>query len=285
MTRSGVFRVRLSDGSIRVAVGDAADGPGRLLDPSVTIDELVKSGSAGFGAALEADGEDLVDPVELLVPLESQAVWASGVTYQRSREAREEESDAPDFYERVYDAERPELFLKALPGSVVGPGGQVGIRADSAWDVPEPELALVMDPGGAICALSIGNDMSSRSIEGENPLYLAQAKVYERSCAIGPALVPVDEGWSHRDLTIELTIRRDRDLAFHGQIPVAEMKRQPTELPAWLYRCQAHPSGAVLLTGTGIVPESDFTLRQGDVVEVAITGLGVLSNSVVEIPV
>ena len=285
MSQRAIFRIRQADGAIRVATGDAGSGPDRLLDRNVTIDELLRAGAAGLDAALRSDGESVSAPVELLAPLESQPVWASGVTYLRSRQAREEESDSPDFYERVYDAERPELFVKALPGAVVGPGGDVGIRADSAWDVPEPELALVMDPRGAVCAVTAGNDMSSRSIEGENPLYLAQAKVYAQSCAIGPALVPIDDDWSHRDLTIELTIRREGTSVFEDQIAVSAMKRQPRELATWLYRCQDHPNGAVLLTGTGIVPDSDFTLQEGDLVDVAITGLGVLTNPVVEIPV
>lgn len=285
MSPGALFQLRLPDGSARVAVGDPGSGPERLLDPTTTIDDLIRGGSAGLAAALQADGAPVDGPFELMAPLQSQAVWASGVTYLRSRVAREEESDSPDFYERVYDAERPELFVKAVPGAVVGSGGQVGIRADSTWDVPEPELVLVMDPEGAICALTIGNDMSSRSIEGENPLYLAQAKVYERSCAIGPALVPTVAEWSHSDLTIQLAIRRGGALAFEGEISAGEMKRQPAELADWLYRCQSHPSGAALLTGTGIVPESDFTLRTDDVVDISITTLGTLSNPVVEIPV
>jgi 2-dehydro-3-deoxy-D-arabinonate dehydratase len=284
MTRPAIFQMILADGSVRVATGGTESGPQRILDPGVTIDELVRGGSTALDAALQAAGEPPDGPFDLVAPLQSQPVWASGVTYLRSRVAREEESDSPDFYERVYDAARPELFVKAVPGSVVGPGGQVGIRGDSTWDVPEPELALVMDPRGRICALTIGNDMSSRSIEGENPLYLAQAKVYERSCAIGPALVPVGPDWSHLDLTIDLRIRRDDTAVFQGRISAAEMKRPPRELADWLFRCQAHPNGAVLLTGTGVVPESDFTLAQGDMVDIAITGLGVLSNPVIEIP-
>lgn len=283
MDAPAIFRVRLADGSERVAVGDVDAGPQVLLDPATSVDGLLGAGARAVRDVAARATEPLAGSADILVPIESQPVWASGVTYLRSRKAREEESDTPDHYERVYDAERPELFLKALPGAAVGPGDAVGVRSDSGWDVPEPELAIVVDATGAVCALTIGNDVSSRSIEGENPLYLPQAKSYRRSCALGPALVPVGDDWSHEALRIELEIVRDDLPVFSDAISVAEMKRSPAELAPWLVRCQDFPVGAVLLTGTGIVPPASFSLRAGDRVDIAISGLGRLSNPVVEV--
>lgn len=283
MNAPAIFRVRMADGSERVAVGNPDSGPTGLLDPTVSVDGLLRAGAGAVRGVADLPCQTIADSLDLLAPIAGQSVWASGVTYLRSRKAREEESDAPDHYERVYDAERPELFVKALPGAAVGPGDAVGIRADSGWDVPEPELGVVVDSAGTICALTIGNDVSSRSIEGENPLYLPQAKTYRRSCAVGPALVPVDDGWSHEDMGIELEIYRGDELAFSEAISVGEMKRSPRELASWLVRCQDLPVGALLLTGTGIVPPSTFTLQSGDRVDIAITGLGRLSNPVIEV--
>ncbi|MDH3752519.1 MAG: fumarylacetoacetate hydrolase family protein [Acidimicrobiia bacterium] len=282
MNARAIHRVRLADGSKRVAIGPPG-APTDLLGPEASIDGLLGAGAAAVRGVGDLAAEPLVGAFDLLVPIGSQPVWASGVTYLRSREAREEESDTPDHYERVYDAERPELFLKALPGNAVGPGEAVGVRADSGWDVPEPELCIVVDPTGTICALTIGNDVSSRSIEGENPLYLPQAKSYRRSCAIGPALVPVDDDWAYEHLRIELDVVRDSRSIFRDAISMSEMKRSPHELAPWLVRCQDMPMGAVLLTGTGIVPPPSFTLTAGDEVDIAITGLGHLWNPVVEV--
>ncbi len=278
-----IFRVRLADGSHRVAVGPVDEGPQALLAPETSVDALLAAGAQALREVVASETEPLARGADILVPIESQPVWASGVTYLRSREAREEESDTPDHYERVYDAARPELFLKALPGAAVGPGEAVGVRSDSGWDVPEPELAVVVDPAGTVCALTIGNDVSSRSIEGENPLYLPQAKSYRRSCAVGPALVPAGDDWSHEELRIELAVIRDDRPIFADAISAAAMKRSPRELAPWLVRCQDFPVGAVLLTGTGIVPPADFTLQEGDRVDIAISGLGRLSNPVVEV--
>jgi 2-dehydro-3-deoxy-D-arabinonate dehydratase len=204
------------------------------------------------------------------------------VTFWRSREARMEEAEAaePDIYDRVYEAERPELFFKAAPGRSRGPGEPVGIRADSGWDVPEPELAVVADCRGEIVAYTIGNDMSSRSIEGENPLYLPQAKVYLGSCALGSALVPVGEAPMFEDLQIRLVVVRDGGEAFTDTVPLADMRRRSAELVDWLFRTQEFPAGVVLLTGTSIVPPSAFTLRAGDLVTITVPGLGQLSNPV-----
>jgi 2-dehydro-3-deoxy-D-arabinonate dehydratase len=202
------------------------------------------------------------------------------VTFRRSLEARMEEAETaePDIYDRVYEAERPELFFKAAPGRSRGPGEPVGIRADSGWNVPEPELAVVADCRGKIVAYIIGNDLSSRSIEGENPLYLPQAKVYLGSCALGPALVPVDQAPALEDLQIRLVVIRDGGEAFAGTVRLIDMRR--AELVEWLFRAQEFPAGVVLLTGTSIVPPSDFTLRAGDLVTITVPGLGQLSNPV-----
>jgi 2-dehydro-3-deoxy-D-arabinonate dehydratase len=210
----------------------------------------------------------------LLAPIEHQEVWACGVTYERSRDARMRESAQASVYDLVYDADRPEIFFKATPPRVVGPGAEVIIRADSGWDVPEPELALVLNSALEIAGYTIGNDMSSRAIEGENPLYLPQAKMYTGCCALGPAITPAWEVADPRDLTIRLTITRDGDTAFAGEVSTARLHRTFDELIRYLGRDNAFPSGVVLLTGTGIVPPDDFTLHPGDNVQIAIEGLG-----------
>jgi 2-dehydro-3-deoxy-D-arabinonate dehydratase len=213
-------------------------------------------------------------------PLQSQEVWAAGVTYLRSREARMEESGhGADIYERVYDAPRPELFFKATPHRVVGDGGDVRIRNDSSWNVPEAELALAVNRAGRIFGYTIGNDMSSRSIEGENPLYLPQAKIHDGCCALGPALVLADV-LPAPATEIALCIRRDGRDAFRGTTALANMKRRPEELVAWLFRDNSFPAGCYLLTGTGIVPDSDFTLAAGDEIEIVMAPVGTLRNRV-----
>lgn len=215
-----------------------------------------------------------------LAPVDCQEVWASGVTYQRSREARQEEADdGGDVYARVYSADRPELFFKASGPKVVGPRGEVGIREDATWNVPEPELALVMNPSMEVVGLTVGNDMSSRDIEGENPLYLPQAKVYTASCALGQGIIVGSvEEWPQT--VIRLTIERDRAIAFYGQIKTSQIHRQMAELVTYLGRCNNFPDGVVLLTGTGIVPPSEFTLGAGDVVTITIDNIGTLVNTV-----
>ncbi len=219
--------------------------------------------------------------VRLLAPVEGQEVWAAGVTYLRSRKARMDESEfSATAYDRVYDAPRPELFLKSLPEKVVGPGDEVGIRRDAKWNVPEPELALVINSRGKVAGLTIGNDMSSRDIEGENLLYLPQAKVYRRSCAMGPCIVlGVDEPAARR-WAIGVDIRRRGRSVFRGQTRVGSLKRGFEELAGWLCRSQHFPHGAVLLTGTGVVPGDAFTLAAGDVVRIHVSGIGVLENRV-----
>jgi 2-dehydro-3-deoxy-D-arabinonate dehydratase len=220
------------------------------------------------------------DGAPLLAPVGGQPVWAAGVTFRRSRDARLEESKGLDAYDKVYLADRPELFLKALPGTARGPGQPIGVRADSDWDVPEPELGVVADRRGRIVAYTIGDDVSSRSIEGENPLYLPQAKLYRGSCALGPCLVPAAEAPDPAEMEIALSIERDGAELFTDRCAVADMKRRLPELVDWLWRGQDLPLGAVLLTGTSIVPPPELTLRPGDQVAITVTGLGRLVNQV-----
>src|SRR5438309_9441749 len=222
--------------------------------------------------------------VEFLAPIEREEVCAAGVTYLRSKKARMKESDfSGTAYDRVYDAERPELFFKSLPEKVVGPGEPVGIRKDARWNVPEPELALVINSRGKIVGYTIGNDMSSRDIEGENLLYLPQAKVYHRSCALGPWIV-VGAGESEaRDWKIQLQIRRAGQAVFDGETSVGQIKRSFDELVAFLFRSQRFRHGGLLLTGTGIVPPDHFTLRPEDTVRISISGIGILENPVIEV--
>jgi 2-dehydro-3-deoxy-D-arabinonate dehydratase len=219
---------------------------------------------------------------DCLAPIGAQEVWAAGVTYFRSRDARIEESKEAgggDFYARVYEAERPELFFKATPFRVRGPGQPVRIRRDARWSVPEPELALVISAAGTVEGFTVGNDMSSRDIEGENPLYLPQAKVYDGCCGLGPAVL-VSDGAIFVERTIHLVIRRAGAAVFEATTSLARLKRRPEELVAWLYRESSFPHGCVLLTGTGIVPPNDFTLEPGDEVAITIDGIGTLRNPV-----
>ena len=217
-----------------------------------------------------------------LAPVERQEVWAAGVTYLRSKSARMEESEfSANAYDRVYAAERPEIFFKALPEKVVATGEAVGIRHDAKWNVPEPELALVLNSRGRIVGYTTGNDMSSRDIEGENLLYLPQAKTYHRSCALGPWIGLGSAETEVRQWSIKIEICRDGKIAFAGETSVGQIKRRFEELAEFLFRCQVFPHGAVLLTGTGIVPPDQFTLREGDAIRIEVSGVGVLQNSVV----
>jgi 2-dehydro-3-deoxy-D-arabinonate dehydratase len=220
--------------------------------------------------------------VRLLAPIDgSTEVWACGVTYQVSREARVEESErAADVYQLVYEAARPELFFKSVPWRVRGPGQDIGIRADSTVDVPEPELALVVNRFGEIVGYTICNDMSSRSIEGENPLYLSQAKIFFGACAIGPWITPAWEVTDPYDLDIELTIARDGSGAWQGRTSTSLLHRRLDELVGYLMRGDIHPDGVVLSTGTGLVPAAPFTLHDGDTVNITIGSIGTLTNSV-----
>jgi 2-dehydro-3-deoxy-D-arabinonate dehydratase len=218
----------------------------------------------------------------IVAPLVSQEVWAAGVTYYRSRTARMAESQdagGDSFYDRVYNAERPELFFKATPHRVAGPNAGVRIRKDSRWNVPEPELALVVTQTGKIVGYTIGNDMSSRDIEGENPLYLPQAKVYDRSCAIGPCVLVTDE-MPDSSTEVRLDIQRHGTTAFAGSTTLAQLKRTPRTLVEFLYRDNSFPQGSILLTGTGIVPPDDFTLESGDEIRITVEPIGTLVNVV-----
>lgn len=248
------------------------------FDALLNRDDLFEYLSSVTAEKTSVDWND----TKVLAPISRQEVWAAGVTYLRSRDARMEESkDAggADFYSKVYNAERPELFFKALPHSVAAHGEEVFIRKDSKWNVPEPECTLFINSKGKIVAYTIGNDMSSRDIEGENPLYLPQAKLYHRSAALGPCLyVPGQE--ISLDTTIRLRIKRTDDTVFEGSIQLNRMKRKFAELAEYLYRENIFEHGCFLMTGTGIIPPNEFTLHSGDVVEIGIENIGVLVNIV-----
>ncbi len=227
------------------------------------------------------DGQQLIEE-QILPPIGTQEVWAAGVTYYRSRDARMEESKAAgggSFYDRVYEADRPELFFKAPHYRTVGHLDQVKIRKDSAWDVPEPELTLVVTSSGKIIGYTIGNDMSSRSIEGENPLYLPQAKSYNKSAAIGPCIY-VSTQPLPADTLIQLVIERSGKVVFQGETSLSQMKRDPQELVQYLFRECDFPKGCFLMTGTGIIPDNDFTLASGDQISITIGPIGTLVNRV-----
>jgi 2-dehydro-3-deoxy-D-arabinonate dehydratase len=240
-------------------------------DSMRAIEELIDQGQTTFPVASR----------DLLAPIDRQEVWAAGVTYKRSKVAREQESQgAARFYDLVYEAQRPELFFKATADRVVRTGDDVRVRQDSRWSVPEPELAVYVSPDLRIVGYSIGNDMSARDIEGENPLYLPQAKVYHQSCALGP-VVTLPKGMPDRSLIhIDLRIERGAKVAFEGGTRLSEMARTLESLVEWLGRENRFPNGAVLLTGTGVVPPDDFTLESGDRITIEITGIGKLVNSV-----
>ena len=246
-------------------------------------DELLNRPSLIADVREALRGESLqIEAATILAPVQSQEVWASGVTYYRSRNARMEESkDAGGgtFYDRVYVAERPELFFKAAGWRVVGPGGAVRIREDATWSVPEPELVLVANTRGELVGYTVGNDMSSRDIEGDNPLYLPQAKVYNASCALGPCML-LAEGPLDRSMAIEIEIKRGGATAFANTTTLAELKREPEELLSFLFRELSFPDGVCLFTGTGIVPPDAFTLAHGDVIRIRIDGIGTLENQV-----
>jgi len=241
----------------------------------------VRPEPVGEVVALDAEALVLPEPWRLLLPLEPPEVWCAGVTYERSREARMDESLARDVYGLVYDAERPELFLKdAACRRTVGPGASIGVRSDASWSVPEPELGLVLGPGGRLLGATIGNDVSSRDIEGQNPLYLPQAKVYAGACAIGPAVLVPDD-WDE-PFEIELRVLgKEGATLFTGSTSTARMRRSFAELASFCVRDNPVPPGSVLLTGTGLVPPDEFTLEPGQTVEIRVPGIGMLANPVV----
>lgn len=242
-------------------------------DPAETVRFLIDPSAATFAVA----------DTTFLPPIDHQEVWAAGVTYKRSRSARMEESvSSATVYDLVYSADRPEIFFKSSAVKVVGDDKPVRIRKDSTWNVPEPELALVVDRRGQIVGYTIGNDMSSRDIEGENPLYLPQAKVYDESCSLGPWITLAGGMPSLERTIISIDIKRGGKSVFAGKTSAAELNRSLTSLVEWLYRENTFPHGAVLLTGTGVVPDKDFTLLPGDVVAITIEGIGTLTNTVVQ---
>jgi 2-dehydro-3-deoxy-D-arabinonate dehydratase len=273
-------RAQLRSGEIRVGV--VADGRAQFLAPRSLSEVLHAEDPARAAHALLGDGPSVaLDELTLLAPVDGQEVWAAGVTYTRSREARERESvGAARFYDLVYNADRPELFFKATAGRVVGPGQPIRVRRDSRWSVPEPELALVVSPRLKIVGYTVGNDVSARDIEGENPLYLPQAKVYDGACALGPVVTLAHAMPSADQVTIRLTIERGGRAVFEGSTSPGAMKRTFENLVGWLGRDNSFPSGAVLLTGTGVVPPDDFTLAAGDTVHIDVTGIGRLTNVV-----
>jgi 2-dehydro-3-deoxy-D-arabinonate dehydratase len=284
-----ICRFRREAGDI-VRVGLAADGSELFdLTPAgiTRLEPLLESQNPLerlTGLASEGLPRFPISEALWCAPVECQEIWAAGVTYLRSKAARMEESQfSATAYDRVYAAERPELFFKSLGEKVAAHDEPVGIRRDARWSVPEPELALVLNSRGAIVGHTIGNDMSSRDIEGENLLYLPQAKVYDRSCALGPWIHLGASETEARGWQIRVAIRRNGQSVFAGETSAGQIKRSFTELAAFLVRCQRFPHGAVLLTGTGIVPPDSFTLQAGDVVEIEISGIGILRNPVVTV--
>lgn len=283
-------KIALADGERRVALLEN-DHELRLLDLTQleqyrTLADILHAPDPRGLAKFLADTASAPLPAESVTwhaPIDRQEVWAAGVTYKRSQVARMEESETgKSHYDRVYTAPRPELFFKATPHRVAGPGQPVRVRADSQWSVPEPELALVVSPEGKLVGYTIGNDMSARDIEGENPLYLPQAKLYSQCCALGPLILLPDKPLDRTGTQIILSIYRSGRLTYRGDTNVDQMARRFEDLVSWLVRDNDFPTGAFLLTGTGIVPPDDFTLEDGDTVSIEITGIGTLTNPVVK---
>lgn len=271
-------------GAVRVD-GDKAVPIDLGVIPGVDSLSDILFASDPFGLVGELEVPAAARPLaalKLLAPIDAQEVWAAGVTYKRSKIAREEESvGAAQFYDKVYSAPRPELFLKATPGRVSHPGDPIRVRRDATWSVPEPELTLAISPDLRIVGYTVGNDVSSRDIEGENPLYLPQAKVYHGSAALGPVVVLADAAPNITSAEIHLLIRRNGDVAFDGRTSVSQMARTLTSLAEWLGKENHFPDGVFLMTGTGIVPPDEFNLSPGDVVSITIGGVGTLTNPVV----
>jgi 2-dehydro-3-deoxy-D-arabinonate dehydratase len=243
-------------------------------------DDTVFKKAAALISSLTAGGKELI--ADVLAPVGNQELWACGVTYLRSKAGRQEESKVAggsDFYARVYEAERPEIFFKSTPHRIVGNGAKVNIRKDSTWNVPEPELTLVVASSGKIIGYTIGNDMSSRSIEGENPLYLPQAKTYDACAALGPCIYITQESLSP-DTNIGIEINRNNKPVFDGNVAISQMKRTAEELVSFVYRECSFPFGCLIMTGTGIVPGNDFTLKSGDEINISIDHIGTLTNTV-----
>jgi 2-dehydro-3-deoxy-D-arabinonate dehydratase len=259
----------------------------RLASGDSALSALLHAGDVAARVRdLAANSGDLIplEKVRLHAPIDAQEVWGAGVTYERSKVAREEESEqAATFYDKVYRADRPELFFKATPSRVVGPGVPVRVRRDTRWCVPEPELALVLSPSLNLVGFTVGNDVSARDIEGENPLYLPQAKVYDACCGLGPYITLAESMPPAREIEIRLEIVRGGTTVFEGTTSVARMARRFEELIGWLGIDNTFPEGVILLTGTGIVPPDDFSLRTGDEVAITVSGVGTLVNPVTQV--
>lgn len=282
-------KVRLQDGTPIVAVVHAESiQPLDLTQISnchSLSDILHSDDPAGLARfLLRPDTQPIpLSSVELLAPIDQQEVWAAGVTYKRSQVARMEESESgASHYDKVYNADRPEIFMKATPSRVSGPGQDVRVRKDSGWSVPEPEFTLAINPAGKIVGYTIGNDMSARDIEGENPLYLPQAKVYHQCAGLGPCILLADQPLELEAVQIELIIARGGNEVFKGTTNLGQLNRSLEDLADWLYRESRFPNGTFLMTGTGIVPDDNFTLEHGDQVSITIAGIGTLENPVVK---
>ena len=277
-----VIRFVDKGGDVKVGVREQGETTAHLL----TVENLAQLFTLEKSALLltinkALQSASVTDVVRLLPPVDDLTeVWAAGVTYKRSRAAREEESDQPDVYSRVYDAARPELFFKSVAWRVVGTGEPIGVRSDSAINAPEPEIALVCNAHGEIVGVTICNDVSSRSIEGENPLYLPQAKIYSGSCALGPGFVPIDQISDIYDLEISVAVKRDGEIIWEGATSTREMHRRFEELVDYLFLHMSFPGGVILSTGTGLVPSMEFNLTTDDEVTVGITNIGTLVNKV-----
>lgn len=271
-----------TDGVAAVFMGQYYELPYKDWDSLVNRDDLYSFLSSAIQGLSSSGKSDVLKKLRLTAPVGSQEIWAAGVTYLRSKEARMEESEkngASVFYDKVYEAERPELFFKATAYRTAGPDEFVRIRQDSNWNVPEPELTLVVTSSRKIVGYSIGNDMSSRSIEGENPLYLPQAKVYDKCAGLGPCVL-VTENPLSQETGISIFIVREQKLMYEGHTTIGMMKRKPEELVEFLFRESSFPAGVYLMTGTCLVPENSFTLQSGDVISVSIDGIGELLNTV-----
>jgi 2-dehydro-3-deoxy-D-arabinonate dehydratase len=265
------------DGQSVLDISSVAPALSQLLESDDLADRLASLSKQDFRCYAIGD-------VRLLPPVDSQEVWAAGVTYLRSKKARMAESDfSATAYDKVYEAPRPELFFKAMAEKVAGPGEPVGIRADAKWNVPEPELAFVINSRGKLAGYTIGNDMSSRDIEGENLLYLPQAKIYDRSCALGPFIVTGATETEARQWPVRLSVERSGERVFEGETSVGQLKRPFGELIDYLFRSQSFPHGVILLTGTGVIPPDQFSLRAKDRITINISGIGTLENHTITV--
>ncbi len=280
-----IIRYRSSTGGIALGVTGNGQFIGHFHSPEVGLHNLLRLKAVELRGQIEEAvraGTGNNAAINTLAPIDGETeVWAAGVTYKQSEEARKEESGTPDIYAKVYTAQRPELFFKATPRRVADPNAPIVVRADSTWDVPEPELVLVLNAYAEIIGYTIGNDVSSRSIEGENPLYLPQAKVYTGCCALGPGITPAWEILDPYNLTINLTIERNNQVYWKGETSTRELKRRFNELVTYLFLENDFPDGVFLCTGTALVPEKQFTLQPGDLVQIRIDQLGTLRNPVV----